>query len=95
MKHILASVCRQHDALLRRAGMIALMAGLGGCGGSAPLFTSDGRPTTLAQCTSGDSWNNCMDVARATCNGDFDEIRRTVDSGVRSLLFACTGKRGN
>ncbi|WP_198364222.1 hypothetical protein [Burkholderia ubonensis] len=94
MKHMLASVCRRPGALLRRAGAIVLLAVLGGCGGSAPLFTSDGRPTTLVQCTSGDSWGNCMDNARATCNGEFDVLQQSVDGGVRSLLFACKRKSG-
>ncbi|MGU7783645.1 hypothetical protein [Burkholderia sp. PU8-34] len=91
MKHMLASVCRRPGSWHRQVGLIALLAGLGGCGGSAPLFTSDGRPTTLVQCT-GNSWSNCTDNARATCNGEFDILKQSEDSGVRSLLFACRKK---
>ncbi|MBF5008165.1 hypothetical protein NUV26_13850 [Burkholderia pseudomultivorans] len=93
MKHMLASVCRRPGRLLRRAGLLALIAGLGGCGGSAPLFTSDGRPTTQVQCT-GDSWGNCTDNARAICNGEYDVLQQSTDGGVRSLLFACRKKSG-
>ncbi|WP_260463951.1 hypothetical protein [Burkholderia sp. Bp8963] len=92
MKHMLASVCRRPGSWWRPAGAIALLAALGGCGGSAPLFTSDGRPTTLVQCTSGSGWSNCTDNARATCNGEFDVLKQSDDGGVRSLLFACKKK---
>jgi hypothetical protein len=94
MKRMPASIGLRRIALLRTAGLIALIAGLGGCGGSAPLFTPDGRSTTLVQCTSGDSWSNCTDNAHAMCNGDFDVIQRSVDGGVRSLLFACKKQSG-
>ncbi|HEF4755203.1 hypothetical protein KTF24_02540 [Burkholderia multivorans] len=93
MKHMLASVCRGPRALLRGAGLLALVVALGGCGGGAPLFTSDGRPTTQVQCT-GDSWSNCTDNARAICNGEYDVLQQSTDSGTRSLLFACRKKSG-
>lgn len=94
MKHLRAPVLRQPDMLLRSVGLVALIAGLGGCGSSAPLFTSDGRSTTLVQCVSGDAWSNCMDNARAACDGELDVLRQSVDEGVRSLLFACKRKSG-
>ncbi|AOR72308.1 hypothetical protein BBJ41_27410 [Burkholderia stabilis] len=71
---------------------MALVAGLGGCGG-APLFTSDGRPTTQVQCT-GSDWSNCTDNARAICSGDFEVIQQSTDDAVRNLLFACKKKSG-
>ncbi|KEZ06680.1 hypothetical protein GQ57_06525 [Burkholderia sp. MSh2] len=89
MKHMLASVCRWP----RAAVMLALVAGLGGCGGSAPLFTSDGRPTTQVQCT-GSDWSNCTDNARAICNGDFEVLQQSSDDATRNLLFACKKKSG-
>ncbi|WP_179402866.1 hypothetical protein [Burkholderia guangdongensis] len=84
---------RRRNGVLRTVGLIALIAGLGGCGGSAPLFTSDGRSTTLVQCT-GDSWNDCTANAQSICNGDIDVIQRSADGNVRSLLFACKKKSG-
>ncbi|MBM2765693.1 hypothetical protein LGM65_08855 [Burkholderia anthina] len=93
MKHMLASVCRWPRTHWRQAGLLALVAGLGGCGGGAPLFTSDGRPTTQVQCT-GNDWSNCTDNARAICNGEFDILDQSTDDAVRNLLFACKKKSG-
>ncbi len=47
---------RSFSLLARYLGlMLAVSAGaaLGGCGSSAPLFLSDGRPTTLVECPAG------------------------------------------
>ncbi|WP_442857164.1 hypothetical protein [Burkholderia sp. TSV86] len=85
---------RRYGAFLRMVCLIALMAGLSGCGGSAPLFTSDGRSTTMVQCPAGGPWETCIQNARGMCGGDFDTIQQSVDNGVRNLLFACKAGRG-
>lgn len=72
------------------ASLGALM--LAGCGGSAPLFTRDGRPTTAVQCSASGPWANCMDHARAICQSDIDVIDRSSQDGVKKLLFACKDK---
>lgn len=63
---------------------------LAGCGSSAPLFLSDGRPTTQVQCP--DSQDSCEQQARAACGGAFDTVRQSTDNGQRSLLYACKSK---
>nr|WP_242539112.1 hypothetical protein [Trinickia acidisoli] len=65
---------------------------LAGCGGSAPLFTGDGRPTTVVQCSAGSSWDNCTEHARAICEGDIDVIQQSDANGSHKLLFACRAK---
>jgi predicted small lipoprotein YifL len=71
--------------------VLAAVAGLAGCGSSAPLFASDGRPTTLVQCTNGS--DSCDQQAAASCDGaGYEVVRQTVESGVRNLLYACKGK---
>lgn len=92
MKHLLASATLPRSPLLRITVSIALMAGLAGCGGGAPLFTPDGRPTTRVQCPESGGWNACMQNATGICGGSFDTIQQSVDNGVRSLLFACRPK---
>ena len=74
------------------AGLAALaaLAGLAGCGSSAPLFLSDGRPTTQVQCP--DSQTSCEQQARAACGGAFDTVRQSTDDGQRTLLYACKAK---
>lgn len=67
-------------------------AGLGGCGGSAPLFTGDGRPTTVVQCSASSAWDNCTEHARAICSGDIDIIQQSDVDGSHKLLFACKAK---
>jgi hypothetical protein len=70
---------------------LAATAVLGGCGSSAPLFASDGRPTTLVQCTNGS--DACDQQAAASCDGaGYEVVRQTVESGVRNLLYACKRK---
>lgn len=76
-------------AALRAACAAALCSALAACGGSAPLFTSDGRPTTLVQCPAQNPASNCTDNARGICGGDIDVIRVSVDNGMRNLVFAC------
>lgn len=67
-------------------------AALSGCGGSAPLFTGDGRPTTVVQCSAASAWDNCTEHARAICGGDIDILQQTDVEGSHKLLFACKAK---
>ena len=62
---------------------------LAGCGSPYPLFTSDGRQTTMVDC-SGAGWDLCVQRAKALCpSGEYDTIDRRDDSGNRGLLVAC------
>ena len=67
-------------------------AALTGCSTSAPLFTSDGRPTTAVQCSAASPWENCTDHARGICQGDIDVLAQSTADGVNKLLFACKAK---
>jgi len=62
---------------------------IAGCGGTAPLFTSDGRPTTLVQCSAIGSWAACEENASGLCPQGYDIIQQTTEGGMRNLLFAC------
>ena len=76
-------------------GLVAALLGatvLSGCGGSAPLFTGDGRPTTVVQCSASSAWENCTEHARAICSGDIDIIQQSDVDGSHKLLFACKAK---
>jgi hypothetical protein len=77
---------------LRLLAAAALGAALGGCGGNAPLFTGDGRPTTQVQCPSAGPWDTCLQNARGICQGDFDVIQQSTGGDSRTLLFACRAK---
>jgi len=72
--------------------IVACAAALAGCGGSAPLFTADGRPTTVVQCSASSAWDNCTEHARAICSGDIDIIQQSDIDGQHNLLFACKTK---
>jgi hypothetical protein len=74
------------------AAASACAAVLAGCGGSAPLFTSDGRPTTVVQCSASSAWENCTEHARAICGGDIDVLQQSDADGQHKLLFACKAK---
>lgn len=78
----------------RRLAVLAVAAStlLAGCGGSAPLFTSDGRPTILVQCSAQGPASACTENARGMCEGEFDVINESTDNRVRNLLFACKPK---
>ncbi|HTJ95174.1 MAG TPA: hypothetical protein VL424_18925 [Pararobbsia sp.] len=68
---------------------IAAFGMLAACSSPYPLFTSDGRSTTMVDCTGGD-WNLCQQRAQALCpSGTYDVIDRRNDSGGRGLLVAC------
>jgi predicted small lipoprotein YifL len=71
---------------------LAMVTALSGCGSSAPLFSSDGSPTTLVQCPNGS--DSCDQQAAADCSGaGYEVVRQTVESGVRNLLYACKRKQ--
>ncbi|MGV2289752.1 hypothetical protein AAHK20_13660 [Trinickia sp. YCB016] len=76
----------------RAMAVVAFAAALGGCGGSAPLFTGDGRVTTQVQCSSAGPWDTCLQNARGICQGDFDVIQQSSSGDTRTLLFACRAK---
>lgn len=83
----------EHNRRLFRVGAMLAVTGcvvLAGCGSSAPLFLSDGRPTTQVQCPDGQ--DSCEQQARAACGGAFDTVRQSTDNGQRSLLYACKPK---
>ena len=62
---------------------------LAACGSTYPLFTSDGRQTTMIDCTGG-GWNLCADRAKALYpTGAYDTLDRRDSSDGRSLLVAC------
>lgn len=65
---------------------------LTGCGGSAPLFTSDGRPTTAVQCSGAGPWDNCIENARGICQSGIDVIQQSEVDGTHKLLFACKAR---
>jgi predicted small lipoprotein YifL len=84
---------RQSGTFGAYAAALCCCAALAGCGGKAPLFTSDGRPTTMVQCSSQGPWDTCEQNARGICQGDFDVVKRSTDSTSRNLLFACKAKQ--
>ncbi|MEZ0600704.1 hypothetical protein ACAX43_00870 [Paraburkholderia sp. IW21] len=86
MKRCLSSFTRRAYAAL---GLPAI-AMLCGCSSSAPLFLSDGRPTTLVQCPAGS--DSCVQQARASCGGAFDVVRQSSGNGTLSLIYACQAK---
>ncbi|HEX7682156.1 MAG TPA: hypothetical protein VF446_01230 [Trinickia sp.] len=80
-------------AFARSVAAAALSAAvLGGCGGSAPLFTSDGRPTTAVQCSAAGPWDNCIENARGLCQSGIDVLQQSDVDGAHKLLFACKAK---
>ena len=72
------------------AAVLAMTGALAACSSAPPLFSADGRPTTLVQCPAGS--DNCEQQAQAMCGGAFDAIRTSTANGVRSLLYACRSK---
>lgn len=95
MTHRLATAPTARKPAARIFLTFALFASLAGCGGGAPLFTSDGRPTTQVSCAAGGPWDTCFENARGICGGDVDTIQQSVDNGSRKLLFACKAKSTN
>ncbi len=86
MKRSLSFFARGACATLA-AGVVAV---LGGCSSSAPLFLSDGRATTLVQCPVGS--DSCSQQANASCGGAFDVVRQSAESGTLNLIYACRAK---
>lgn len=86
MKRNLSSFARRTCAALA----LPAVALLSGCSSSAPLFLSDGRPTTLVQCREGS--DSCTQQASAACGGAFDVVRQSSDNGTFSLIYACRAK---
>jgi hypothetical protein len=79
-------------AARRAVCTLMLSAALAGCGGGAPLFTGDGRPTTLVQCSAQGPLSACTENARGMCGGDFDIVKQSTGNGVRNLVFACRAR---
>jgi hypothetical protein len=70
------------------AAVLALLS-LAACGSTYPLFTSDGRQTTMIDCP-GNGWNLCTDRAKALCpSGVYDTLDRRDSGDGHSLLVAC------
>ena len=68
---------------------VAAVSSLAACSSPYPLFTSDGRATTMVDCT-GNDWSLCQQRAQALCpSATYDVIDRRDDSGGRGLLVAC------
>jgi hypothetical protein len=88
MKPTLRSEVRGGTAR-RAVCIVALSAALAGCGSGAPLFTRDGRPTTLVQCSAQGPMSACTESARGMCGDDFDIVKQSTGNGVRNLLIAC------
>ncbi|MFM0065894.1 MULTISPECIES: hypothetical protein [Paraburkholderia] len=86
MKRSLSSFARGACAALA----LPAIAMLSSCSSSAPLFLSDGRPTTLVQCSVGS--DSCSQQANAACGGAFDVVRQSSDNGTLSLIYACRAK---
>lgn len=65
---------------------------LAACSSAPPLFSSDGRPTTLIQCPAAGGWSLCQQNARATCAGSYDVLDQTDANGQYGILIACKAK---
>jgi hypothetical protein len=78
--------------VLRTMAVAMLVPVFGGCGGTAQLFTGDGRPTTQVQCPTAGPWDTCLQNARGICQGDVDVIKRSSSGETHTLLFACRAK---
>jgi hypothetical protein len=83
MKRSLSSFVRRSSFMLAAGVVSALSA----CSSSPPLFLPDGRATTLVQCPAGS--DSCSQQAAASCNGAYDVVRQTSESGTLSLIYAC------
>lgn len=86
MNRSFSFLARRAYAMLTVAASITLAA----CSSSAPLFLSDGRPTTLVECPAGS--DSCTQQAAASCGGAFDTVRRSTSNGTLSLIYACRAK---
>ncbi|SUA89456.1 hypothetical protein [Pandoraea pulmonicola] len=74
-------------AILLSSGLLTVT--LSACGSSAPLFTSDGRPTQQIQCSATIA-GDCEQRARTQCaQKNYDVLTRDVSGGVANLVIAC------
>ncbi|VVE56907.1 hypothetical protein PHO31112_05132 [Pandoraea horticolens] len=74
-------------ATLLSSGLLTIT--LSACGSSAPLFTSDGRPTQQIQCSATNA-GDCDQRARTQCQQKgYDVLARDVSGGVANLVIAC------
>jgi hypothetical protein len=72
--------------------MLLAVVSLSACSSAPPLFSSDGRPTTLIQCPAAGGLQLCQENARATCAGDYDVIEQSSENGLNGLLIACKAR---
>lgn len=72
--------------------IMATVSVLSACSSAPPLFSPDGRPTSMIQCPSAGGWRNCEENARAMCAGDYDVLDQISDNGQNNLLIACKAK---
>ncbi|AHN74513.3 hypothetical protein DA70_08550 [Pandoraea pnomenusa] len=74
-------------AILLSPGLLTVT--LSACGSSAPLFTSDGRPTQQIQCSATVA-GDCDQRARTQCQQKgYDVLTRDVSGGVANIVIAC------
>ncbi|QBC31156.1 hypothetical protein [Pandoraea sp. XY-2] len=74
-------------ATLLASGLMTVA--LSACSSSAPLFTSDGRPTQQIRCSASTA-GDCDQRARTQCvQKDYDVLTRDVTAGVAHLVIAC------
>ncbi|WP_246174226.1 hypothetical protein [Paraburkholderia hayleyella] len=88
--YFFASLLPSRTAAVTAGLALCLCGALAACGSSAPLFLSDGRPTTQVQCTG--TFASCEQQASVHCNGAFQTVNRSSDSGMLTLLYACQKK---
>lgn len=75
-------------AFLLSSGTVAATA-LSACGSSAPLFTSDGRPTQQLQC-SATAAGDCAERASSQCGGkSYDVLQRETSGSTATIVIAC------
>jgi hypothetical protein len=82
-------------ALVPVASLVAALSALStlsACSSAPPLFSSDGRPTSMIQCPTSGGWSNCQENARAQCAGSYDVLDQSSENGQNGLLIACRAK---
>jgi hypothetical protein len=86
----LVSLCASR--FLTLLPLAAAVSVLSACSSAPPLFSSDGRPTSMIQCPTNGGWSNCQQNARALCSGSYDVLDQSSNNGQNSLLIACRAK---
>ncbi len=79
-------------ALVPVVPLVAALSALSACSSAPPLFSSDGRPTSMIQCPTSGGWSNCQENARALCAGSYDVLDQSSENGQNGLLIACRAK---